>query len=254
MKNHGAFFYLILLLALAAVTSLVYLLAPGSEPDTPPVLLPAPTVTDTAPDDSETPDAYIPLEVTPETVQTVIATLRRIDSYSRTLDVRDFWSGGGRGRSIQVWAHAGALRISAQSENSGVQEHLLLRGDEKWIWYSDDDRVYAGPAAQDDADAYQTILTYEKVLTLPGEDILDAGYTDYDGRYCIFVRCRMGSLGYVSECYIDPDTGLLMGERCYDGETLIYSMNSTVPDVSTPDDALFTVPGISKEQQSADGK
>lgn len=242
MKNHGAFFYLILLLALAAVAGMVFLLAPGREPDTPPVLLPTPAVTDAAPDDAEAPNAYTPLEVTPETVQSVIATLRRIDSYSRTLAVRDFWSGGSRGRSIQVWAHGGALRITAQSEAGGIQEHLLLRDESKWIWFSDANSVYTGPVAEGDADAYQTILTYEKVLTLPPEDILDAGYTDYAGTYCIFVRCRTGSLGYVSECYIDPGTGLLMGERRYDGETLIYSMDSTTPDVSTPDDALFTAP------------
>ena len=243
MKNHGVFFYFILLLALVAVAAMAFLLTPGRAPDTPPVLLPTPVVTDTTPDNTEAPDAYTPLEVTPETVQTVIATLLRIDSYSRTLSVRDFWSGGSRSRSIQVWARSGEVRITVHYEGGGVQEQLLLRDDGKWIWYSDDDSVYTGPMAEGDADAYQTILTYEKVLTLPQEDILDAGYTDYAGIYCIFVRCRTGSLGYVSECYIDPGTGLLMGERCYDGETLIYSMDSTVPDVSTPDEALFLPPG-----------
>ena len=59
---------------------------------------------------------------------------------------------------------------------------------------------------------------------------------------CIFVRWRSGALGYVSECYIDPDTGLLMGERCYDGDTLIYSMDSSVPDITTPDESVFELP------------
>ena len=243
MKNHGAFFYFILLLVLAAVAAMVFLLAPGRALDTPPVLLPSPTVTQAAPDGAEAPGAYAPLEVTPETVQTVIATLHRIDSYSRTLAVRDYWSGGSRSRSIQVWAHGGATRITVHNEGGGVREQQLLRDEDKWIWYSDDERVYTGRLAEGDADAYQTILTYEKVLDLPGEDILDAGYTDFAGTWCIYVRCRSGSLGYVSECYIDPDTGLLMGERCYDGEALIYSMDSTVPDVSTPDEALFVPPG-----------
>lgn len=242
MKNHGVFFYLILVLALAAMVAMVFLLAPGQEPDTPPVLLPSPAVT-AAPDQLETPEAFAPLAVDRETVQTVIGTLRRIDSYSRSLSVRDYWSGGSRGRSIQVWAHGGALRVTAQNDTGGTQTNLLLRDGEKWIWYSDGDGVYTGPADPTDADAYQTILTYEKVLELPQEDILDAGYQDYNGSYCIYVRCRSGSLGYVSECYIDPDTGLLMGERCYDGETLIYTMDSTVPDVSTPDEALFEAPG-----------
>ena len=42
--------------------------------------------------------------------------------------------------------------------------------------------------------------------------------------------------------YIDPGTGLLMGERCYDGEKLIYSMDSSVPDITTPDESVFVLP------------
>ena len=33
-----------------------------------------------------------------------------------------------------------------------------------------------------------------------------------------------------------------MGERCYDGETLIYSMDSGLPEISTPDDSVFAAP------------
>ena len=50
MKNRNKFFYIIILLLLLAAACLVFILAPGSEPDTPPVLLPSPVPTDTASD------------------------------------------------------------------------------------------------------------------------------------------------------------------------------------------------------------
>ena len=189
--------------------------------------------------------------ITPETVQAALGKLRRIDSYSRTLDIRDFWSGGNRARSIMIWCRGDRLRLRISTENETVQQELLLRDGEKWIWYSDGDAVYHDDLLEDDADAWQTILTYENLLSASPDDILDADYVDFSGTSCIFVRWRTGTLGYVSECYIDPDSGLLMGERCYDGEKLIYSMDSSVPDVTTPDESVFALPrGAVTEEDS----
>ena len=242
MKQRGASFYILFVLALLAVGALVYLLAPGRQISTPAVTLPtppaaepsAPVTPGSAPDDAL-------IAVTPETVQTVIATLRRIESYSRTLDVRDFWSGGSRSRSVSVWCRGDTLRLRIDSGDAAA-ENLLIKGDEFWLWYADSDALFHGSALPNDADRWQTLLTYERILDAPAADILDAGYTDFNGVSCIFVRWRSGSPGYVSECYIDTDTGLLMGERCYDGETLVYSMDSSAPDVTTPDDSVFALP------------
>ncbi len=242
MKKRSASFYILIVLALLAVGALVFLLAPGRQMSTPPVSLPTlPPTEASAPVSPEHTDDASVIAVTPDTVQTVIRTLHRIDSYSRTLDVRDFWSGGNRSRSIAVWCKGDRLRLHIDSGDE-VQQELLFRDGEKWIWYSDSDAVYHGEELPGDTDAWQTILTYEHVLNAPAKDILDAGYTDFSGLSCIFVRWISGNLGYVSECYIDPGTGLLMGERCYDGEKLIYSMDSSVPDVTTPDESVFELP------------
>ena len=243
MKKRSASFYIIIVLALLAVGALAVLLAPGRQMSTPAVVLPTlPPADASAPVSPERPDDARVIAVTPETVQTVIGTLRRIDSYSRTLDVRDFWSGGNRARSIAVWCRGDRLRLRISAEDAAAQQELLLRDGEKWIWYSDSDAVWHGDLLPDDADAWQTLLTYEDLLDAPADDILDAGYTDFLGLSCIYVRWRAGALGYVSECYIDPDTGLLMGERCYDGEKLVYSMDSSLPDVTTPDESVFALP------------
>lgn len=241
MKKRGASFYILIGLALIAVAALALFLAPGRQMSTPPVVLPTlPPSDPSAPSAPEHATDAAVIAVTPATVQTVIGTLRRIDSYSRTLNVRDFWSGGNRSRSIAVWCRGDRLRLRV-SDDGGTQQELLFRDGEKWIWYPDG-AVYRGAERRGDRDAWQTLLTYEDILAAPEEDILDAGYTDFSGMNCIYVRWRAGELGNVSECFIDPDTGLLMGERCYDGEKLIYSMDSSVPDVTTPDESVFALP------------
>ena len=241
MKKRGASFYIIIVLAVLAVGGLVFLLAPGRQMSTPAVVLPTlPPADSSAPVAPEHTAGAKVITVTPDTAQTVIGTLRRIDSYSRTLDIRDFWSGGSRSRQVSVWCRGDRLRLRISGEDTPQQELLFLDG-ELWLWYTED-TVYHGSTLPGDADAWQTILTYEDMLSVPADDILDAGYTVFSGTSCIFVRWRSGALGYVSECYIDPETGLLMGERCYDGEKLIYSMDSSVPDVTTPDESVFSLP------------
>ena len=244
MKKRGVFFYILILLALLAVAALVFLLAPGRQPSTPAVLLPTPQPTDpsapTAPEHAAGSDL---IEVTPATVQTVVKTLRRSDSYSRTLSVQDFWSGGRRSRTLRVWVRGDNLRLSIADDDSGApQENVLIKGEEKWIWYSDSSSVYRGPLREGDADGFQTLWTYEALLDAPAGRILDAGYAEFAERNCIFVRWRSDEPGYVSECWIDPATGLLMGELRYDGEILIYSMESSAPDLTTPDDSVFAEP------------
>ena len=55
-------------------------------------------------------------------------------------------------------------------------------------------------------------------------------------------RSTLKEYGYESECYIDPATGLLLGERSYDGAVLTYSMDSTVPELTAPEESLFAAP------------
>lgn len=240
MKKRGAFFYILIVLAFLAIGVLIYVLAPGNEPETPAVLLPPAAAPGASEGESIGGSAVQQtIEVTPETVQTVIATLQRIDSYARTLTVERYSSAGRRTETLDVWARGGSCRITVHGD---PVKNVLLSGLDKWVWYSDREGIFHGTARDGDPDAYQTLLTYEDVLTMPASRITDAGYTDYDGTDCIFVRYTEGPFSYDHRCYIAVDTGLLMGQETYDGEALIYAMHSTVPEISTPDEALFLPP------------
>ena len=184
------------------------------------------------------------IAVTPATVQAAIATLARPGSYARTLYTELFWSGGSRADELDVWVRGENTRIVIRGGDE--EKNILLRADGTWLWYTGADGAYRGPARTGDSDAWQTLLRYEDILSADPDDITDAGYTDFGGEHCIYARWRAGELGYESLCYVSVDTGLLMGLQTYDGEILIYSMHSSEPDISTPDDDLFEPP--SEEQ------
>lgn len=235
-------FIILIILVLLVIAGIVFFLMPGNDPETPVVALATPIAVDnSAWESGNSSDGKI-IAVSPETVQTVISTLHRAESYSRILNVQDVWNGGKRERSIAVYANGDNLRLDVNGLSGTLIEHLLIKGQDKWIWYSDRPGVFHTAAGDSDTDSYQSILTYEDALSVPVKDILEADYREYSGQNCIYFRFRNGLLGYESECFVDPSTGLLMAERTYDGDFLFYSMDSSVPDISTPDDSVFLEP------------
>ena len=186
----------------------------------------------------------VAVEVTPQTVQSLIAALERYESYRRTVAVEYFSAGQSVGTvTAQVWADGGWTRTSA-ALNSGAVEHSIVGEETLWLWYEGDGgRVYAGPAADRAADLAQRLPTYEDVLALDKERITAAGYVERDGLPCVFVEAASRSLGYVERYWISETSGLLMAaETEKDGE-LVYAMSSQQV-VSPLDQAagIFTLP------------
>ena len=102
----------------------------------------------------------VAVEVTPQTVQSLIASLERYESYRRTVSVEYFDAGQSLGAvTAQVWADGGWVRTSA-SLSSGVVEHTVVGDGALWLWYDGGEQVYSGPAADRAADLSQRLPTY----------------------------------------------------------------------------------------------
>ena len=132
-------------------------------------------------------------------------------------------------------------RIAVLASGGGTKNILLDNG-MLYIWYDSVSGVYSEPY-EDSSDRWMRCITYEDVLLLPVEDILSAGYTQHAGENCISVEYTDGGVfGYTHRIYVSVNTGLLMGSETYDGDTLIYRMYSTIPDLNTPEENLFSPP------------
>lgn len=166
------------------------------------------------------------VEVTPQTVQRLVASLERYESYSRTVVVEYFSAGRSTGTaSAQVWADGGWVRCDL-TMSSGMVEHSIVGEGQLWLWYGEDRRVYAGPSQDMDADLMQRLPTYETVLELDQDSITAAGYEPWGGQPCVYVEAENPALGYLERYWISETSGLLMAAEMEKDAEVVYAMSS----------------------------
>ena len=103
-------------------------------------------------------DQYWQVAVTPETVQSVVATLSRPDSYYRELTVETLWSGGSYSSTVQYWEDSGWSHIR-QTLASGAVRHDLVGAETAYYWYEGSSTWNSFPADERSADLSQHIPT-----------------------------------------------------------------------------------------------
>lgn len=192
---------------------------------------------------SDRPGDSIAVEVTPQTVQRLVASLERYESYSRSVSVEYFDEGQPVGAvNAQVWVDGGWSRTSVALA-SGSVEHSIVGDGQLWLWYGGDGRVYSGPAGELTADLMQRLPTYETVLSLDKDSITAAGYELWGGQPCVYVEARTPALGYLERYWISENSGLLVAAEMEEDGATIYSMSSQ--EVVSPLDqaeGAFTLP------------
>ena len=185
-------------------------------------------------------------ELRPDTVQYILEIIEKPKSYSCRYTVESFWDGGSANSDVSVYVKDGIFSVSIL--NDAYLKRCIFTDEAYYIWYIDEPEYYQGQRGEavgeeQIADAVQMSGSYKVLMELDPESILETDYVEVDGVYCVYVNAYVGELGYRSEYYIYPDTGLLHRNEIYDGETLIYRMNSSDVMLSAPYDEYFTLPG-----------
>ena len=107
-------------------------------PDTSKIVLPTPLASE-PPEDGPGggADGLVRVEVTPQTVQNVIRTLARPESYYREVTIEDIWGEGEEERGVtsaQVWADYGWTYTRSAWPGGAVRCSLVGEGT-FWLWY-----------------------------------------------------------------------------------------------------------------------
>ena len=211
---------------------------------TPHLELPDPDITqsvDPMGEESGQPEGVV-VEVAPQTVQSLIASLERYESYRRTVAVEYFSAGQSLGTvTVQVWADSGWTR-AAPAHSAGAVEHSIVGNGTLWLWYEKGSKVYSGPAAEKTADLSQRLPTYEDVLALDKRNITEAGYEERDGQPCVYVEAKT-ALNSTERYWVSVDSGLLVASETEQDGDVVYAMSSR--DVVSPLDqreGIFALP------------
>jgi len=217
---------------IALVLLCAFFFTPGA--DTPDIQLADPAPGTGNGDDltAESPAAPV-VEITTENVQAVIATLTRIESYSREIRQTRYWDGGqsygSRMATILVTPEIMRLRW----DNN---ENMVITADTYHLWFGGGAVITRpvtaglGESLDKILDQFQGIPSYETVLELDPAQIIAAGYTERniggELRTVIYVAVETGTLGYTDFFYICLSTGLLVEMETFDGEIPIYRLET----------------------------
>ncbi len=183
----------------------------------------------------------IRVEVTPETVQSVIATLARPQSYYREIRI-ELWGGGESAiTTAQVWVDDGWVRSDVTAPG-GMVQHNLVGEQTRWLWYNWDRTAVSIPADRTVSDLVQRIPTYEDVLQLPREEITDTGYENYGGMDCVFVEVAQTELDSCERYWISVANGLLVAAERIKADQPVYRMSTVSIETPAPLNSSFALP------------
>lgn len=219
------------IIALVIVAALLYSFGLNLFFKPPQLELADPDKTDSQPNASSDPGegAGIPVEVTSRTVQSVIASLSRYESYSRALTVTYLWGDHESGAlETQIWEEDGWVRTQTLL-SSGITEHCVTGNGMVWLWYTGGEtpgKVYEGTAQSAVADRMQYIPSYEEILELDPAQITQADYLEYAGQPCIYVEAENQQLGYLYRYWISLTNGLLTAAETEKSGVVVYRMES----------------------------
>lgn len=193
-------------------------------------------------DVSHTSDLFQRVEVTPQTVQSIIASLERSSSYYRELTVETFWTGGSSAVAVQTWVDGGWTH-SRQVLPSGLVRHDLTGEGDVYYWYDGSSDYRSAPAQGHDADLAQRIPTYETVVTLDPESITATAYDDSRGDTpCIYVEVSIPQEDRLERYWVSVMSGLLISAETEEHNELIYRMTAYSPIQDCPSDTSFALP------------
>lgn len=183
------------------------------------------------------------VEVTPRTVQTVIASLSVPESYYRNLQTWLFWGVDNSAQTtVEVWVDRNLTQVQ-KNLPSAVVRHEILTEDTVYFWYDGDSQYLTTQRSDFATELSQTIPNYQTVLDLEQDAILTANYQTKEGQPCIYVEASSAPLFLNEHYWISTETGLLIASETYDGETLIYRMEgfSTIT-IPIPEQRSFVLP------------
>lgn len=189
-------------------------------------------------------DSISRAEVSPETVKAVLGTLARPESFSHAYTIKSYWDGGESESTLNYWQNVGNIRLSISQDNT--VKNILIRGSDLYVWYDGSFGVLKSKLSESsiskEVDMFSRLVTYEEIMDISQENILDAYYIIHSGQPCVYVEYKSGELNYVYHIYISVDKGLLVSAEKYDAGKLIYSMQAASPELSTPSDDIFDIP------------
>lgn len=202
------------------------------------ITLPTAQPQDTAGPDDGAKGGGARVEVTPETVQSVIAVMDRLESYSRVITT----TLEGASATTQTWVDGEWTRADMELSDRLIV-HTIIGPEQLWRWYGAEDKVLSWPADASSVDIEgQRIPTYEDILAVDMNSITAAGYEEKNGEACVYVEVALPELDQLERYWVSENSGLLWAAETLVGEETVWTMVAGLPETPVPSYASFQLP------------
>ncbi|MFI3252852.1 MAG: hypothetical protein R3Y63_00720 [Eubacteriales bacterium] len=168
------------------------------------------------------------IEITPDTVQAVVASLQSNPQYRRNFTTTLYWGEESVKTYVEVWA-VGAVSQVKKILPSELVRFELITETQVYSWYDGEETYQILKKTDYAQDISQMIPSYEMILALEPEHITNATYEYRHQVPCIYIEGKMPPLGFTQCFWVDAESGLLIAAEIYDAQTLIYAMEGFSP-------------------------
>ena len=173
-------------------------------------------------------------------VQRVVASMSRPAQYSYVARAIYAYEGGTTALETRGWVRADLCLVRQYDGEGDLRAQSVLSKSNVYLWGGEGDAFYQGRPGDLTADQMGRLPTYEDVLSLPEDEILEGAVKDWNGRACIYVRS--GALRKYTDWYVSLDNGLLLWAGETEGEKQVYSVTLEAMTVADIPDETFLLP------------
>lgn len=180
--------------------------------------------------------------ITTENVQQVVASLARPKAYSATVTNTLHWGGTWDDIDATQYVRNGITLIAYYNAENVQERYEVVEDDVYYSWRRDGTAQYSASTGSLNSDDMSMIPTYENVIALNQNDIVDAGVRTVNGESCIFVTVNDTQNGYEVTYWISTVSGLLIqADYTRDGQ---LARSVVVSDIvrEIPAAALYVLP------------
>lgn len=181
------------------------------------------------------------VEIDRTNIQAVIESLRRPEIYRLQSEMTYFYRDTHTVVQSQLWKDGSAVRIT-QSGNEEYQNLQILMTD-KWLYlWDEEESVVQFEKQSRDVDLYRQTPTYEDLLKLPADQILEGRVVDMEGQLCLYAKTKDSLTGEIEQWYILAENGLLLyADGALDGQ-VTYQNRMVELNLEVEGQELFLLP------------
>lgn len=181
------------------------------------------------------------VEIDQTNIQALLQSLQRPEDYQLQSETTYFYNGSYSTMKSLLWKEKANVRISQTGVDENTDLQILMT--DKWVYlWNADNTVTRFEKQARDADLYRRTPTYEDLLKLPAEEVLEGRVVELEEQLCLYAKTKDVLTGEIEQWYILAENGLLLyADGTLDGQ-MTYQYRTTELKLELEGQNLFLLP------------